>query len=366
MRSDPRRRFGRLAVVFALLAVVAVPGSPAAAGDPPFAGERTVTVMTYNIYFGADLTPLITAPDTTSFLLAVGSAYRQAMASDFAGRAESIARSIAAHRPLLVGLQEGATWSLGAFNDPAPAENVVVDFVDLIVDELAELGLEYEPVAVAHGVNAEAPGLFLSPSLPAADVRLQVDDVVLAQTGAKTSELKIEGTSTGTYRALATIPLPAGDPLVFYRQWAAVDVKTHGKQFRFVTTHLEVLSRDLRRAQAAELLATHAGAGKPVVLVADWNDAPGEGGAPDMLVAAGFTEVWGAVNPGDPGPTSGQAADLRNPVSELDRRIDMIFVDAGWTPLSAEIVGEEAADKTAGGLWPSDHAGMVATIRLEK
>jgi hypothetical protein len=366
MTSAAPRRRRRLAVVLVALAIVAVPVSPAAAGDPAFAGERTVTVMTYNVYFGADLTPLIAAPDAGSFLLAVGGAYRQAMASDFVGRAAAIARSIAAHEPLLVGLQEGATWSLGAFNDPAPAENVVVDFVDLIVDELAELGLEYAPVAVANGVDAEAPGLFLSPSLPAADVRLQVDDVVLARTGAKTSELKIESTSTGTYDTLATIPLPAGEPLVFYRQWAAVDVKTHGKQFRFVTTHLEVLSRAIRRAQTAELLAAHGGAGKPVVLVADWNDAPGEGGAPDMLGAAGFTEVWGAVNPGDPGPTSGQAADLRNPVSELDRRIDTIFVDGGWAPLSAEIVGEEAADKTAGGLWPSDHAGMVATIRLEK
>ena len=30
--------------------------------------------------------------------------------------------------------------------------------------------------------------------------------------------------------------------------------------------------------------------------------------------------------------------------------------------VAAEVIGEELRDKTASGLWPSDHAGVVATI----
>jgi hypothetical protein len=32
--------------------------------------------------------------------------------------------------------------------------------------------------------------------------------------------------------------------------------------------------------------------------------------------------------------------------------------------LHARVVGDEPDDRTAGGLWPSDHAGVIATIQL--
>jgi hypothetical protein len=32
--------------------------------------------------------------------------------------------------------------------------------------------------------------------------------------------------------------------------------------------------------------------------------------------------------------------------------------------VSAEVVGDDPADRTTGGLWPSDHAGVVATLRI--
>ena len=32
--------------------------------------------------------------------------------------------------------------------------------------------------------------------------------------------------------------------------------------------------------------------------------------------------------------------------------------------MAAEVIGEELGDRTAAGLWPSDHAGVVATLRL--
>ena len=32
--------------------------------------------------------------------------------------------------------------------------------------------------------------------------------------------------------------------------------------------------------------------------------------------------------------------------------------------LDADVVGDELNDRTASGLWPSDHAGVVADLRL--
>jgi hypothetical protein len=33
---------------------------------------------------------------------------------------------------------------------------------------------------------------------------------------------------------------------------------------------------------------------------------------------------------------------------------------------SARVVGDQPGDRTPGGLWPSDHAGLVATLRIPK
>jgi hypothetical protein len=33
--------------------------------------------------------------------------------------------------------------------------------------------------------------------------------------------------------------------------------------------------------------------------------------------------------------------------------------------LDADVVGDELGDRTPSGLWPSDHAGVVATLRGE-
>lgn len=48
----------------------------------------------------------------------------------------------------------------------------------------------------------------------------------------------------------------------------------------------------------------------------------------------------------------------------------MVRNDFGFLPRSVvgpswvEVVGDEQADRTASGLWPSDHASVAATFRL--
>jgi endonuclease/exonuclease/phosphatase family metal-dependent hydrolase len=48
----------------------------------------------------------------------------------------------------------------------------------------------------------------------------------------------------------------------------------------------------------------------------------------------------------------------------LRRRIDYVFVrDA--TVAGARVVGDRQADRTASGLWPSDHAALVVDVALD-
>jgi hypothetical protein len=65
------------------------------------------------------------------------------------------------------------------------------------------------------------------------------------------------------------------------------------------------------------------------------------------------------------GDTCCQDADLLNDASDLTSRIDLILYDGAVEPLMGEVVGDEPADRIDSGLWPSDHAGVVATLRIE-
>ena len=55
---------------------------------------------------------------------------------------------------------------------------------------------------------------------------------------------------------------------------------------------------------------------------------------------------------------------MLNDASTLDERIDFVFHRGGFRTLSVDVTGDELADRTISGLWPSDHAGVLATLRL--
>lgn len=83
-----------------------------------------------------------------------------------------------------------------------------------------------------------------------------------------------------------------------------------------------------------------------------------------MFITAGFKDVWNEVGEG-PGFTAEQNPDLLNAVSLLFQRIDYILFKNGWEPIEAKLVGESQKDRTKTGLWPSDHAGVSASLHLE-
>ena len=46
----------------------------------------------------------------------------------------------------------------------------------------------------------------------------------------------------------------------------------------------------------------------------------------------------------------------------FDERIDHVLTRPGFGHLTNKIVGTDPANRTPGGLWPSDHAGLIVGI----
>ncbi len=158
---------------------------------------------------------------------------------------------------------------------------------------------------------------------------------------------------------------PVADP----RGWASIDVTVRGNKFRFVTTHLDSIVPLIRIAQAGELLRTAANTSLPVVMVGDFNIVADNGLDPSFpgyqaIINAGFTDAWRSKRAPEPGFTCCQAGTLLNPTSQLDRRIDLVVFRGPFSVADIDIIGDQQADRTASSLWPSDHAGVAATLRL--
>jgi endonuclease/exonuclease/phosphatase family metal-dependent hydrolase len=327
--------------------------------------DREITVMTRNVYVGADFGPVLAAPSLPAAFAAAGVVWGQVQASNFPERAEALADEIAEELPTLIGLQEVSWFRSGAVFNPAPAAINELDFLDLLRDELAERGLSYAVVAESVVFDEELP--IIEGGIPTKDLRLTDRDVILARTDLPASQLKLSNIQVGHFAARLQLPL-GPEVISFDRGWMSVDAKVRGKSVRFVNTHLEpeFPAPAIQVLQGQELLAGPANTSLPVIMVGDFNSrADGSGTATyGSLIAAGFDDAWSQTRPGDPGYTCCQDALLLNPVSQADQRIDLVLYRGDVRAASTDIVGENPADRTPSGLWPSDHAGVAATLEL--
>jgi hypothetical protein len=345
------------------------------AGPPADQAARAVTVMTRNLYVGADLFPLtgaISTGDPSAIIEAVSAVWAGVLSTNFPERAEALADEIARAQPLLVGLQEVSLFRTGApdsfFGNPTRAEHVELDYLEILLRELNERGLRYAPVAVTQNVDAELTG-FVAPGV-LRDIRLTDRDVILARTDLPASQLRLSNIQAANFATNLTVPV--GGTGQFFTNlcgWGAVDVKVRGKTFRFINTHLQVESPNpvanaIQVAQARELLTGPASTPLPVILVGDFNSrADGTGTATySVLRGAGFDDVWSQTHPDELGNTFGHDADLRNTTVNFTQRIDLVLYRGDPRPFDADVVGDELPDRTPSRLWPSDHGGVVATL----
>jgi endonuclease/exonuclease/phosphatase family metal-dependent hydrolase len=82
------------------------------------------------------------------------------------------------------------------------------------------------------------------------------------------------------------------------------------------------------------------------------------------FLAAGYSDAWTEGGTGA-GLTCCHDDDLQNATTNFVKRIDYILFRGGLEVVSADVVGDDPAERTLAGLWASDHAGVVATLRFQ-
>ncbi len=351
-------------LILASLFGAAVPG--ALAGDLTHR-DRNFEIMTRNMDGGSDFLYVLNAAQTDpnnfpGLLAAITQTYLEMHLSNIPQRADGIAAEIQNTHPLLVGLQEVTVLRTGPYNEPATT--VLDDGFASLMTALRNRGLHYAPIVVQANADITLPALD-STFQNLIDVRLTDYDVVLARTDVSTANFKLQGVQAKHFDAILNFPV-AGQSIPFTRGWIAVDAKIRGKNFRFVTTHLETFSPDYQQAQTNELLWGPLKTELPVILAGDLNSDAllpswANGPAYGILTSAGFLDVWSVLHPNDAGVTWPMHQEDPPYGSTVPQRIDLVLVkNEGIVPTAVSLTGKMPIDD----LWSSDHAGVVAGFKL--
>src|SRR6266581_4067166 len=268
---------------------LAPPPSPAFNITSPPPSARTITVMTQNLYIGANVDLVIQAlitPDPNDDFAALMAAIETVGKTAYPARAEAIADEIARARPHAVGLQEVSDIDIDLQPLGVPLA-VHQHFLEILQDALVRRGLHYQVAAIVTDVNA---------SLLGGLVNLVDHDALLVDGDRVTVDA-----ASGQNFAANIGPVP-GSPMY------------------------------------------------------------------QILAGSGFTDSWVSLRPGAEGLTCCHVADLSDPVAQFDQRIDYIWTRGFGDNVQGSVdrFGNVPADRVVGPaypIWPSDHAGLLASLR---
>ncbi len=403
----------RLIALF--IALLFLPVIPVHAEEP-----YRITVMSRNIYLGADvgvaLELIPNFPKAAQFM------WDQVKKTDFATRAPKLARESAQDRPEIIGVQEATIWYCK--KDLLSDKVEVFNFLDQFISATKASGVGYS-LATANGVEAFNPGYSIAAIPYVTKVRdpevfnpifgqdtascgFTIGDALLVRDDVKDRIIQVGNTEyDATYSIVPTL-------MTIYRGYTWADFKVQDSVVRLITTHLESIWDENKvpnsALQAQQLVADLKDAKMPIVIMGDFNadyrdprpqgePNPGEqpvasetcptpGGAKcnaySTMIEAGFENAspdaknpryftWGAsalLN----GPDKKRALDAKkfgNQYGFTDR-LDYIFTKNVYATVSSKIIGNVWPDGS--GVWdcgkdkcfPSDHAGVVATIELPR
>jgi endonuclease/exonuclease/phosphatase family metal-dependent hydrolase len=317
--------------------------------------ENAVTVATRNCYLGGNLFRLLTAAmeGREAVQTAVSDLVRTVDRSHVAERMDAVAAELERTEPDLVGLQEVALIRTGeptAGTTPT-ATDVRYDFREALTAALSERDLPYRVVAAVETTDFQLPATVDGERRA---VRLTDRALLLAHESVAT-----ENVTTGRFDA--AVSLSDGErSITVERGHLVADATVGGTRLTVCNTHLESASAGTRLEQARELEALLADRRDPVALVGDLNSGPGGSrGAYDHLTGT-FRDAADGV-----GNTCCHAAGLRNDEVSLTARIDHVLVRGALGATDVTRVGADPANRIAvdgDRLWPSDHAGVVATL----
>lgn len=402
------RTWGRVARTAAVglvcaLGLTQLAGVAQAKGSGKKTGHQ-LTVMTRNLYLGADLTPALQATSVDGAINAAGQIVNQVHATKFPSvRAALLAGEIKKQRPDVVGIQEGAWWRTAtpASLTPVLSGNPTAsqtdplggDFISDLLTQLNNGGgkkkgkkgatLRYKVAVAKTEFDIEMPVNGGSGGLAAADhnERLTMRDAILVRQGAG---IKTGNPSSGTFNTLLQVKLAGALPINVTRGWAAVDIRVHGRKFHVVDSHLEAFDGQasntgsdgmsyakgaIRQAQARQLVGPGGPAGRSnTILIGDLNSDspvhgdqvdPGDALAYQAVRSAGFNEVSPAVPPfgccvEDPNLSNPSKAGITHRVDHIVSNTKKVKFEKG-----------ALTHTYAHGLWSSDHYGLASTLLIK-
>ena len=358
-----------------------------------------IELMTQNLYVGADIFRVFGGSQCGP-LQAVGEIFETVQETDFTARAEAIADLVLHNKPHVIGLQEVALIRRqspsdgaivpnpdGSFTFLPNAQDVVYDYLQILLEALAARGLDYVVVVGATAVNADVEFPMASfdedcnlTSVPT-DLRLTDRDVMLVRSGLETANA-----TSANFAATLPVQFPIGPGQIlsfeFIRGFGMTDVTVGKRTFRVANTHLEVGDADdpanpvnaVQFFQTLELIGSVSDTALPLAVLGDFNSSPSPldpRPAYATMVGAGFLDLWTVrQGPPNPGYTCCQDETLSDAESMLDQRIDLVFsrlpADTELLPIRSAVVGDRPNEKTASGLWPSDHAGVATTLKFRR
>ena len=347
---------------------------------PTTAHAADVTVMTRNVFLGADLSPAIGAPDIAKAIDGAGVVWNQFQATRFPERAIPLAKEIKASKADLVGLQEVALWRKQAPSDggappisPIPgatlATQVEQDFLKLLQ---AQLGDSYKVVRAQEEFDAELPvdqdANDATGSGPLAalgadfDARLTMRDVILIRKGSK---VKVSKARSGHYKTRYE-PNVGGIVIPVDRGWVSVEAKLGSQKFRFVTTHLEAFGDPkIREAQAKELTKGALKTKEQVILVGDLNSGVGRHNEPEKPGDDLAFKALAKFGMNDNGARQSCCYEsLTDANAKLDHTVDHVLTKPALKTVKSQVTGNKAGERTPSGLWPSDHGGVISRLRF--
>jgi endonuclease/exonuclease/phosphatase family metal-dependent hydrolase len=373
--------------------------------------------MSRNLYLGADVgVAMELIPD---FSAAAQFMWSQVSATDFSKRAPLLAQEVISQNADVVGLQEATHWYCK--KNLLSKKVIVFDFTEQFLEATRKLGHEYV-LASKDGVDAFNIGY----SIPAIPYLTMVTDPETFQPmfGSDRAACGFEiGDALVVKKEIASKIIQVGNSeyqtsysiipkiMTIYRGYTWADIDYYGSKVRIVSTHLESLwdSNKVPNAvlQAKQLTKDLSSTKMPIIVIGDFNSDPRDprpnsesnpGGQPEASKAcraqvekpslntaidtcnaywlmrnSGFIDVgpdaqnvenftWGmnALLTGPDEKRFKAAIKMGNAYGFTDR-LDYIFLKNGAKVVSSKIIGNTPPKS---GLWPSDHASVVAQVSL--
>ena len=366
MKSSIKRNALAARFICWLVLVIALFGSVFAidAESPAVASNGSITLITRNLYVGAAFDPLLNATPE-EIPERVAQVYTTILSSQFPCRAEAIADEIIQNQPDLVGLQEAELLRVyspcgSSISNPPQPMAFAIDYVQILIDALEHRSAHYAVAASVTNTDVTVT------SETGDTIRLTDRDVILVRTDLSKKDFRVSNPQARNFEASFTVQVggTSGPTMTVLRGWCSVDVTVDGKMVRIVNTHLEEEVPLIQSFQANELLTGPLRTSRPVIGLGDFNASVGSTTYGDFL-GVGFQDAWALAHPSDPGFSCCQAADLLNPTSRLNMRIDLILFRSRRISVNdLQLVGADPTDRLPSGQWPSDHAGVAGTLSI--